>query len=1061
MPSTVTQINTELHLETQKLTNPFLGLKSFGPEDHHLFFGREEQTLELLRRLRVTRFLAISGQSGSGKSSLVRSGLVPSLEKGFVAQSGSSWRIATFRPGKKPIHNLAQSIAQRNVLHSDQKMEPNYPEHVETTLRRSSMGIVSAYKDSKISDNLLIVVDQFEELFKYHEGEKASETGEIEATAFVNSLLGAANQRDYPIYIVITMRSDFFGDATEFRGLAEEINKGQYLIPRMKREDIRKAITSPIAHVGASITPRLRSRLLNDVREDADQLPILQHALMRMWDQWADSQKENTPIDLRDYESIGAMENALNEHLEEAYEDLNTTEEEKICEKLFRALTDTSSDDRGVGRTITLAEICQVVEASEEEVLAVMKPFRQNGRHFLEPEIRERIGKDTPISISHEVMMRKWKRLMRWVDEEQKSAEVYTRLAEAANLYAIGESALWRDPELQITTNWFDEDQPNAAWAARYNPNFEEAIDFLNKSKEQATFEVAQIEARRQRELDASKRFNRIVGMAGLIAILLSLMSGYFFLDANKSAKKADIAKIEAENKGREAEFAAKEALMNKKEAEKAAENAKEEAEHARKAEEKADQKAEEARKSKKMAETQAEAAKEAKKDAENQAEAAKRAKKDAVKNAMKAEENAKVAKKAKEKAEGLQRLAEASGLAVKSIRVEDEKSKIKSLLAAEAYHIYYENPLALDYNSDIYSGLYYGLRAIHGINFNAVHDEHKGAVRSIRFNNSGKSIYTTGSDGSLLKWNIKSWSGTKTPKFSIDKITSQREIMNNLAISSNNKWLAVGGKINAIEVYDVKDFNAVPKKVNAHSGKEVLFIEFLPDNQTFVSAAKDKTVKTYNLQSGKMALLDSSQSPITALAIGAGGEIIVWGTENGQITCWNTKTNQKQVVRKYDPNNKVLVTSLGVSPKGDRLVMGLKQTGSVEIWKKSGNTYTSEFILEQHIALVNDIAFSLDGSKMATASYDGTVRIWVLNQLKADYQPLNLDDHDSWAMSVDFNKDGRYVVVGTRKGELRFWNLELNELAEEICSNTKTGLTTKERDLYFGSDFDYQDPCK
>ncbi len=499
MSITTTQTISESNIDTSNNTNPFLGLRAFGPEDHHLFFGREEQSMELLRRLRLTRFLAISGQSGSGKSSLVSSGLVPTLKKGFVAQAGSQWRIATFQPGNNPIHNLAQAIAKRNVLHPNSKMEPNYPEHVEATLRRSSLGLVEAYKESKIKDNLLVVVDQFEELFKYHEMEKASNTAQTDAIAFVNSLLVATNQRDYPIYIVITMRSDFFGDATEFRGLAESINKGQYLIPRMKREEIRKAITGPIAYAGASITPRLRSRLLNDVGEDADQLPLLQHAMMRMWDNWVSKTDEaklfEKPIDLRHYEAIGGMENALNMHLEEAYGELETEEEREICEKLFKALTDTSSDGRGVRRTVTLEEICQIVEASEEEVLSVMAVFRQKGRHFLVPEEGILIEKNTLIGISHEVMMRKWKRLIHWVEQEQKSADVYTRLSEAANLYMTGQSALWRDPELQIAVNWYEEDEPNTAWAKRYNPNFQEAIDFLNKSKEQANFEIAQIEA--------------------------------------------------------------------------------------------------------------------------------------------------------------------------------------------------------------------------------------------------------------------------------------------------------------------------------------------------------------------------------------------------------------------------------------------------------------------------------------------------------------------------------------------------------------------------------------
>ncbi|MGB0930739.1 MAG: hypothetical protein ACPGVB_08185 [Chitinophagales bacterium] len=1063
MAITTTQTATDLAVDTPILNNPFLGLKAFGPEDHHLFFGREEQAMELLRRLRVTRFLAISGQSGSGKSSLVRSGLVPALQKGFVAQAGAKWRVATFQPGNNPILNLAQSIAQRNVLHPNTKMEPNYPEHVEATLRRSSLGIVVTYQESKIHDNLLIVVDQFEELFKYHEKEKASKIAQTDAISFVNSLLVASNQRDYPIYIVITMRSDFFGDATEFRGLAESINKGQYLIPRMKREEIRKAITSPINYAGASITPRLRSRLLNDVGEDADQLPILQHALMRMWDHWSHDNVEenlpNKPLDIRDYESIGAMDNALNKHLEEAYNELRNEDEKEVCEKLFKALTDTSSDGRGVRRTITLAEACHIVEASEKEVLRVMEPFRREGRHFLVPEEGQLIEKNSSISISHEVMMRKWERLITWVEEEQHSAEIYTRLAGAAGLYLMGKAALWRDPELQIAVNWYEENEPNQAWAARYNPNFEEAIDFLNKSKEQATFEVAQIEARRQRELESSKRFNRIVGIAGAIAILLSLMSWYFYAKADKESQKAVIEQARAEEQAENAQIAAELARRESARASKEQEKALTAAELAELEAERANKASAEAAREKIRAEIEAKKAIKNETKALEQTKIAEKETERAYQKEKEANIQAEKARREKERAEALQKLTQASALAAKSIRVEDEKKRVKGLLAAEAYHAYYNSPQSVPFNGDIYSGLYYGLRAIHGISFNAQHDVHTGAVRTVRFSKSGKQFFTTGSDGNLLRWNIDSWRGSKKPKTSIKTLTSQREVLNELALSPNNKWLAIGGKINSIEVYDLKKTDAPLKYINIHGNKEVLQLAFLSDNNTLISAASDKTLKTYNLQTEATALLDSSKSLINSLSVSANGSTVAWGTKNGKLTTWNVSTNQKTVVTTGGPE----ITSLGISPNAEFLVAGLKETGSVGIWQKIGGTYTRTSTLEQHIAQVNDISFSEDGTKMATASYDGTVRVWILNSLRnnPNYQPMNLDDHDSWAMSADFSKDGKYVVVGTRKGELKFWTLELNEMASEICANVKTGLTEEEKTLYIGGDFPFQNPCK
>ena len=147
---------------------PFPGLRSYEPKEQEMFFGRERQLDELLRKLRSNRFLALVGNAGSGKSSLAKASLVPKLQNGFSGQAGQNWRIAICRPGNNPIGNLSTQLAQQNVLHSDDKMDPNYPSVIENTLRRGSLGIVEAYKNADVEkENLIIFVDQFEEIFRF------------------------------------------------------------------------------------------------------------------------------------------------------------------------------------------------------------------------------------------------------------------------------------------------------------------------------------------------------------------------------------------------------------------------------------------------------------------------------------------------------------------------------------------------------------------------------------------------------------------------------------------------------------------------------------------------------------------------------------------------------------------------------------------------------------------------------------------------------------------------------------------------------------------------------
>ena len=275
--------------------NPFPGLRPFEFEENHLFFGRDGQTDELLSRLRQHRFLAVLGTSGSGKSSLVRAGLLPDIYGGLMATAGSSWHVALFKPGNDPLGNLAQALSEPEALATIEDGSTTKP-IVESTLRRSALGLIEVVRQEKAGGNLLIVADQFEEIFRFQQASTAIHPDD-EAAAFVRLLLEGARQSTYPIYVVLTMRSDYLGDCARFAGLPEAVNEGLYLIPRMTRDQRREAITGPVAVGGGEIAPRLVNRLLNDVGDNPDQLPIMQHALMRMWDCWQSGGAVG-PIDL-------------------------------------------------------------------------------------------------------------------------------------------------------------------------------------------------------------------------------------------------------------------------------------------------------------------------------------------------------------------------------------------------------------------------------------------------------------------------------------------------------------------------------------------------------------------------------------------------------------------------------------------------------------------------------------------------------------------------------------------------------------------------------------------
>ena len=382
---------------TGTLLNPFPGLRPFEPEEDYLFFGREKEIDELLRRLRTTRFLSVVGTSGTGKSSLVRSGLIPNLHGGFMATAGSSWRTLLFRPGEDPIANLAEALDAPDILGTKGELASTNRVLLEATLRRGALGLVNAVRQARVpsNDNLLIVVDQFEELFRFRRDDQ-TKSWKDETVAFVKLLLEARQQNELPIYVVLTIRSDFIGDCLEYPGLPEAINAGQYLVPRMTRDEVRSAITGPVAVAGGEIAPRLVQRLLNELGSTQDQLPVLQHALMRTWDHWEGHHQPGEPIDFVDYEAIGTQRDALSLHAEEAFQDTGDEHNQRITQRLFRALTDTFSDPRGVRRPTSIRELAAICETPEPDIIRIVEIFRRPGRSFRNaaPNFVTRVGLD-------------------------------------------------------------------------------------------------------------------------------------------------------------------------------------------------------------------------------------------------------------------------------------------------------------------------------------------------------------------------------------------------------------------------------------------------------------------------------------------------------------------------------------------------------------------------------------------------------------------------------------------------------------------------------------------
>ena len=579
--------------------NPYPGLRPFRADEAHLFFGRESQVDAMVDRLAAAHFLAVVGSSGCGKSSLVSCGLQPALQRGLMSGAGSSWRIASLRPGADPIRALAACLAQPGVLFdappeaaagSAAAVAVPRAALVEATLRLSKRGLVDLVEMARLpaATRLLLVVDQFEELFRYRALAAAQARVAQDAVGLVNLLLEAVQAPEAGVYVVLTMRSDFLGDCTQFNGLAEAINAGQYLVPRLTRDERRAAIAGPAAVAGAVISPTLLTRLVNDVGDNPDQLSILQHALNRTWAVWALDNEPGSALALHDYEAIGTMAHALDRHAERALADLPDSGALVLAERIFKALTDRAADPRGVRRPTRFDTLCAITEATPDAVAAVLAVFRKPSRSFLMPPAGEPLAPETVIDISHESLMRVWERLRRWTEDEAASAQHYKRVAETAALQAAGSAGLWRDPDLQLALDWRARARPNSAWAASYAPGFDVATAFLDLSladreaeraleavhaqqaqQDQAARTKAETQAELQKGYARQMRQRAWLSSSlAVVAVVLAGLGEYRRRDAEKSREVATEAAAQARAAASAADASREVALAAKAKAE-------------------------------------------------------------------------------------------------------------------------------------------------------------------------------------------------------------------------------------------------------------------------------------------------------------------------------------------------------------------------------------------------------------------------------------------------------------------------------------------------------------
>lgn len=1029
--------------------NPFPGLRPFNIDESHLFFGREGQSDEVLLKLSRSRFVGIIGPSGSGKSSFIYCGVMPILYGGFLTNASPDWEVIVTRPGSGPIDNLAESLLKNDAGYQTEDAEEKKIKRTifSTLLRSSSLGLVEAIEQSRKSrdKNYLILVDQFEELFRFKDNHDMNSVNET--LAFVNLLIEAVNYPDAPIYVAITMRSDFIGDCAQFPELTRKINDSHYLIPQLTRDQKRSAIEGPVAVGGARVAPRLVQQLLNDLGDNPDQLPILQHALMRTWDYWVHRKDyEDEPVDLKHYEAIGTMAEALSMHANEAYDELNE-EQKHVCEVLFKAITEKRGENFGIRRPTRLHEIAAIADVPEEEVIAIVEKFRKPGRSLLTPAHNNPIDAKSMIDISHESLMRIWVRLKNWVDDEAEAVQMYTRLAEAATMYQVGKAGLWRPPDLQLALNWQAKHKPTLVWGQRHNPAYERTMIFLEYSKKEWETEQRVKEQEQKRKLRNARIFALILGTATVISIGFLVFALIQKTIADANLQEAEAQRLKAEQNELRADAERAKAIDARDDANKARDAALAAKEAEQQQRSRAEAATIEAVRNAELARRNELHAKENEQVANSERVRAEQNEKEAIYQGEQARKNA---------AEALRQryIAQAKAMAVKSKELSDPEQQ--ALIAQQAYNFNAKHR-GYKYDNDVYNGLYFALSKNDHPLTKSLKAHDNGAARALVTDTKKNQIYSAGSDGKIIRW-------TEINNQWASETLVSRKSYQYYSIAVNERFLVAAGlnaqseTQNFVEVYELSRMGE-PVKVTGyvHAIENVLIA---PDNSGFY--ARDnagRSVRFSDFRSSREVI--ATRTKINAITLSPDGRYLAGAGENGSLFLWDTR-NDYSVEEIRNISNPL--TSIAFDHTGRLIIIG-DNRGLVKIFDNAARMVIR--ILSGHTSGIEQIRFNHAGTFMATASKDKTVRLWNLSNLKE--QPIILSDHRDWVWSATFSPDDEQILASihssteTIKGmehTIRAWPTKIETMSQILCGFVGRNINTEEWEIFAGNDLPYEATC-
>jgi WD40 repeat protein/transcriptional regulator with XRE-family HTH domain len=988
---------------------PYKGLNYFDEPDADLFVGREGLTTKLIERVfsltsSSPRFFAIVGASGSGKSSLVRAGLVAALRWNL---GSTDWHIHVLTPTSHPLQSLAASLTQGTnsvmataTLMDDLSQEP-----------RSLQIFAKRKLGSGNGSRLLLVIDQFEELF-------ALCRSEDERVSFIGNLLTAASEADGPVIILVTLRADFYAHCANYPQLREALAKNQEYIGTMSDDELRRAIEEPARRGRWEFEPGLVDLLLHDVGHEPGALPLLSHALLETW-----QRRRGRTMTLSGYAASGGVRGSIAETAETVFSDQFTQEQRAIARRIFLRLTELG-DETGAGDTRRRATFNELILKPEEATTtrAVLKALA---------DARLITTSENAAEVAHEALIREWPTLHGWLDENREGLRLHRQLTEAAQEWFGMEresDVLYRGARLVQTREWA------SAYQEEMNALEHE---FLLASIEASEHEAAEREAQRQRELEAARKLaesekrraeiecqraeeqihtaaqlrKRAIYLYAVLAlaVIAALVAGLFGYRANTSLTRSEAERLAAE---------ANNLLLTQGDTNLIALLT---------------------IRSLNMHYTPTGDAVLAEVTTLGLPPRELRGHESDVWGADFSPDGKVLATGSSDNTIRLWDLATGETIRIISSDTNDVEvlafSPDGKTIVAAGYSS--TNARILDVARGETTQLLSG---------------HTAALVDVAFSLDRKTIVTASVDSTVRIWDVASGQtvhvltvhggditrmavsldGKYVVTGSVDRtarlwdastgkqvrVFDHPGVISAVAFSPDSKYLATGCEDLAVRLWEV----STGQLVSEFSGHEadVLGIDFSSDRSLLLTGGGDRTAYLWDLDTGKtIRAFTGHTAAVQTVRFSPDDEQIVTTSNDGVVRVWSLETS---LIGMQFMGHNINLKQASFSPDGKTIVTAAID-GTARVWnRQTGQTILT---LTGHTNEVRGAVFSPDGKIVLTASADGTARLWDAITGK---ELLRLEGHTDAVNRAAFSPNGEYIVTASWDGTARVWEIRTGE---------------------------------